>query len=361
MSSESRSRRPHYNPVRDRRRIMAAILSLAVILIAISEARKPENWKWLAPGQPLARPVQPAPDSSPEPLEPDQVRIVEGADARGPQAGLRHPHQPAQESLRIPAPLLDQVEESRVGVRAAERPAYFAMLATARDARPRELAAAARRDLPFLSLMNDPAEHRGEVIWIEGELRRVEPLEAGPNDDGFGELYEGWLFTDEAGRTNPYRIVVSALPDGFPQGNEVRERVRLPAYFFKRYTYATAHGQHSAPMLIGHQWNRVVGRSAQSANRNSPTWWPWAIGLIVMGWMGLQWSRHFLLSQSRPSAIRPRPESPETVGDLSLSPEADPREFLAHWGETRGEAGNDSAATPGDSPPECPQDTGSSA
>jgi hypothetical protein len=333
MVSHSRSRRPQYNGVKERRRIIAAILSLAVVLIAISEARRPENWKWLAPGpsdadrQATSR-TEPVPDA----LAPDQVRIVSTPETQVSRAGLREQHQPEQASLRIPAEYLDAVEESRVGVRATELPAYFAMLSTARDANPRELSASARRDLPFLSLMNDPAEHRGEVIWIEGELRRVERLEAGPNDKGFEQLYEGWLFTDEAGRTNPYRIVVSELPDGFPQGTEVRERVRLPAYFFKRYTYATAHGQHSAPMLIGSRWARIVGRREGTSGDSSPGWWPFAIALIAAGWVGLQIARLRLASPRRPQhAPIPAPDfaaPPETS-----APALDPREFLGQLAE----------------------------
>jgi len=328
MSSDSRSRRPQYNPVRDRRRIMAAILSLAVVLIAMSEARRPENWRWLAPA-PSSAEQRPSSRSETvaDPLAPDQVRIVSSREPAASSAGLREQHQPEQVSLRIPADFLDAVQESRVGVRATERPAYFAMLSTARDANSQELATAARRDLPFQSLMNDSAEHRGEVIWIEGELRRVEPLEAGPNHAGFQTLYEGWLFTDEAGRTNPYRIVVSELPPGFPQGTEVRERVCLPAYFFKRYTYATAHGQHSAPMLIGYRWTRIVGQRESSAGNSSPGWWPFAIALIAAGWFGLQIAR-FRLSRSRRSQPHSATSSDFVASPEGLDPAPDPREFL---------------------------------
>jgi hypothetical protein len=333
MSSGSHSRRPQYNPVRDRRRIMAAILSLAIVLIAISEARKPENWKWLTQGAaesdrnraPVSGPVS-------DVLAPDEVRIVPRPDDRESRAELREQHQPSEVSLRIPAEYLDAVEESRVGVRAMERPAYFAMLSTARAANPRDLAAAARRDLPFLSLMNDSAEHRGEVIWIEGELRRVEPLEAGPNDDGFEQLYEGWLFTDEAGRTNPYRIVVSELPPGFPQGSEVRERIRLPAYFFKRYTYATAHGQHSAPMLIGYRWTRVVGRGGAVPGSSSPNWWPLGLTLIAASWLGLQFFRYRLSRPAHRHQTQPLPA--ELAADVADgTPAPDPREFLGQLAE----------------------------
>lgn len=328
MPSDSDSRRRPSDPVRDRRRIMAAILSLAVVLIAISEARKPENWRWLAPNH-LAVDHHPSSSTVPTPdvLAPGEVRIVANPDARESRADLREQHQPSQLSLRIPAEYLDAVEESRVGVRATERSAYFAMLSTARAANPRDLAAAARRDLPFLSLMNDSAAHRGEVIWIEGELRRVESLEAGPNEDGFDQLYEGWLFTDEAGRTNPYRIVVSALPEGFPQGTEVRERVRLAAYFFKRYTYATAHGQHSAPMLIGYLWTRVTGRSHSMSGPHSPGWWPWVLAVIACGWVGLQIARYRMSRTPR----RPPPATlpPEMASDgPDVAPPCDPREFL---------------------------------
>jgi len=333
MPSDTHSRRRPYDPIRDRRRIMAAILSLAVVLIAISEARKPENWRWLAPNNlEVDRHRSSTTEPSPDVLAPGEVRIVADTDARESLADLREQHQPAQVSLRIPAEYLDAVEESRVGVRATERSAYFAMLSTARAATPRDLAASARRDLPFLSLMNDSAAHRGEVIWIEGELRRVEPLEAGPNEDGFDQLYEGWLFTDEAGRTNPYRIVVSSLPEGFPQGTEVRERVRLAAYFFKRYTYATAHGQHSAPMLIGYRWTRVAARSHSMTGPHSPGWWPWGLAVIGCGWMGLQIARYRLSRPPRrhPPAALP----PELASDgPDVAPPCDPREFLRQLAE----------------------------
>lgn len=311
---------------------MAAILSLAVVIIAISEARKPENWQWLSSvpleidhGRPLGT------GATADGLAPGEVRIGSSSDQRESRAELREQYQPRQASLRIPAESLDTVEDSRLGVRATERSAYFTMLSTARSANPRDLAAAARRDLPFLSLMNDSAAHRGEVIWIEGELRRVEPLEAGPNTYGFQQLYEGWLFTDQAGRTNPYRIVVSELPEGFPQGTDVRERVRLAAYFFKRYTYATAHGQHSAPMLIGFRWTRVVGRD-HSMPAIWPGWWPWALALIGFSWIGLQVAR-----QRHLGALRrpPTPSLPPELAadDSDIARPLDPREFLRQLAE----------------------------
>lgn len=261
-----------YNPARDRRRVIWAILSLAIVLVAFTEAQKPSNWTWIAPN---SRPAGASSTANTpllaerDGLAPDQVRIVAPQVPRGQNAGPRA--QPPDRDLVISADLLDPVDDSRVGVRAADSPAYFAMLRMARDADPYRFTKAARRDLTFATLMNDPREHRGEIVFLEGQLRRFLPIEAGPNDDGFDTLYEGWMFTDDAGRTNPYRIVCSSKPEGFPEGEEIRAHIRFAGYFFKRLSYATAHGQHAAPMFIGREVEWVPQRAATSpAQRIAP-------------------------------------------------------------------------------------------
>jgi|688.fasta_scaffold04021_7 hypothetical protein len=274
MPSSTASRRAsQYNSRRDRRRIQWAVLSLAIVLIAMAEARKPENWNWLAPASssggfraPPAGPAEAGWES--DELEPDQVRLI--APDKPPAEPLSNPRWPREPELRIPLGLLTMIADNRVGVRAQERPALLAMLERARAAGSPRLGEAAQANLPFATLMNDPGEHRGEIATVEGELRRYQAIPAGENDLGLDTLYEGWLFTDEAGRTNPYRVVCASRTLGMEEGGEVRERVRIPAYFFKRLIYATAHGQHSAPMFVGDRFEilpkKTGGRSDPGQN-----------------------------------------------------------------------------------------------
>ncbi|MCY2967610.1 MAG: hypothetical protein NT069_28935 [Planctomycetota bacterium] len=320
---------PRYNPTRNRRRIVWSVMSLAIVLIAISEARKPGNWKWLAPdptSSPTAREGKARPAlAEKDDLEPDQIRIVTPRNSS--QLATRD-RQPADLDLRISGDFLDAVEDSRVGVRAAENPAYFAMLAKSREIPVDRFESAARIDLTYATLMNDPAEHRGEIVWVEGELRRFGPIPAGPNDEGFDELYEGWLFTDEAGRTNPYRIVCVSAPADFTEGNEIRERVRIPAYFFKRLNYATAHGQHAAPMFIGREFQKVVRSGSKEVSDRMASLMVPAVVLLVCTFGVLllvtrQWTARRVPLHRHVSGAA---DSPLELGG---DPPADPREFLA--------------------------------
>jgi len=328
-----------YDARRDRRRIQWAILSLALVLIAMAEARKPANWTWLAPHQTGqdsrgGATRQTSPGVAGDPLEPDQFRLE--LPPQIPQNLPENPRWPVEAELRIPPGLLAQVSDSKVGVRADERPALLAMLERAREAGNERLARVARASLPFATLMNDPAEHRGELALVEGELRRYLPIPAGENGQGLETLYEGWLFTDEAGRTNPYRIVCATRTRALGEGSEVRERVRIPAYFFKRMIYATAHGQHSAPMFVGDQLEVLPRNSPRGTDpgRNVSRFLAPATALLATVLVGLLYLTVGHLSRGfRRNTLSGRERPIEWAAEGTDAPPTpptamDPREFL---------------------------------
>lgn len=338
-SPASAQRTSGYNPSRDRRRIQWTILALAVVLIAMAEARKPENWRWMAPlapgsdgGKPVTNPT--VPGLGKDQLAPDEVRLIPAAEVLVPRAD--NPRWPREPGLRVPPELLASVVDSKVGVRSDERPALLAMLDLARSAGNRRLSTAARASLPFATLINDPAEHRGEVATVEGELRRYLPIPAGANELGLETLYEGWMFTDEAGRTNPYRIVCATRTPDLPQGSEIRERVRIPAYFFKRMIYATAHGQHSAPMFVGDQFE-ILPKSSQGLTdpgRNVSQFLTPAmvvVGALLAGLTYLTTQRFHRGSQRNPvkdDKDRLQFGTHRSVSEPATVDSVDPREFL---------------------------------
>jgi hypothetical protein len=184
------------------------------------------------------------------------------------------------DAVRLPDELFANVSESRIGIRNDEREAYFTVLAKARDLPLAILDEAARRDLGYVELFNDPESYRGEVVTVSGQLRRLMPVAAEDNSHGFVTLYEGWLFTDDSG-SNPIRIVFSSLPEGMPTGERVRAFVRFTGYFFKRTGYQNKAGDlHAAPLLLGQtpHWTPPVAMEFGST---------WTTLLVVVGFVAV--------------------------------------------------------------------------
>jgi hypothetical protein len=104
-------------------------------------------------------------------------------------------------------------------------------------------------------LMQEPRKYRGEVVHVEGHIRRVRrfdpPMMAA--QAGVRDLYEGWLF-DKAYGANPICIVFTELPEGLSIAEKMDQPVTFDGYFFKRYRYQAADGKaegREAPLLIG--------------------------------------------------------------------------------------------------------------
>jgi hypothetical protein len=104
-------------------------------------------------------------------------------------------------------------------------------------------------------LMQEPRKYRGEVVHVEGHLRRVRrfdpPMMA--EQAGVRDLYEGWLF-DKAYGASPICLDFIELPDGLSIAEKMDQAVTFDGYFFKRYKYQAADGRpegREAPLLIG--------------------------------------------------------------------------------------------------------------
>ncbi|HEY7427608.1 MAG TPA: hypothetical protein VH682_25480, partial [Gemmataceae bacterium] len=93
--------------------------------------------------------------------------------------------------------------------------AYCQILALAHFASAKAFAKAARHDVTYAHLFNDPEHHRGQVVRVSGRLVRLRRFD--PPDEarglGVGNLYEGWIMTDRFGE-NPACVVFTDLPDG---------------------------------------------------------------------------------------------------------------------------------------------------
>lgn len=167
------------------------------------------------------------------PLRDDTVRVVGDSST---------PATPIDKSL------LASITDNTFGVTAAEKVAYDTFLAKVRDVPLTELERIAQADVPFAVLMLDANRYRGEVLTVDGEIRRCQQI-AGSLDEP--PTWEAWVFTTDSG-LNPYRVVCLDLPVSIPLGDDLKPpfRVRVTGYFFKRYSYATANDFHTAPLLL---------------------------------------------------------------------------------------------------------------
>jgi hypothetical protein len=129
---------------------------------------------------------------------------------------------------------------------------YNRLLVLAYKISANALARGARRDLTFAHLFEEPQKYRGQIVHVEGRLRRLRRFDAAPiaAREGVPVQYEGWIF-DEALYYNPFCVILSELPESVHVGEKLDQQVAFDGYFFKRYRYPAGDGVRDAPLLIG--------------------------------------------------------------------------------------------------------------
>jgi hypothetical protein len=118
---------------------------------------------------------------------------------------------------------------------------------------------AARKDIAFNELFEQPSKYRGEVVHLEGRLKLLTPLDSDAllRDQGIKKVYEGWIFPE--GTTRPMCVVFSELPANVETSakNDYRVdyAVECDAYFFKIDKYPTEDNgkkkDRLAPLFLG--------------------------------------------------------------------------------------------------------------
>lgn len=206
----------------------------------------------------------------------------------------------------------------------AEARAYNYLLVQA-DATPAAaFAKSTRGDLTFAHLFEEPQKYRGQVVHIEGRLKRLRRFDA-PRiavKQGVPVLYEGWIFGD-AYFSNPYCVIATAVPKSIPLGDTLAHRVAFDGYFFKRYRYSAGDGLRDAPLLIGHVL--LDRESAAAGNDSGDAFAKWLLPTLIavlvasallvasLHWWfrrGDRQIRRYLDTTRNASFVEPGPESP---------------------------------------------------
>lgn len=148
---------------------------------------------------------------------------------------------------------------------------YAEVLALAHFTSAAAFAKAARHDVTYTHLFNEPEQYRGQVIHIAGRLVKLARFDPPPEarGRGVGDLYEAWIMTDAYGE-NPACIAFTDLPAGLKADAERKYNIEVSfdGYFYKRYRYKAydtkkANQFRDAPLLIGHTLNGKFGPGAE--------------------------------------------------------------------------------------------------
>lgn len=146
--------------------------------------------------------------------------------------------------------------------------------------------AVANRHVTWRHLWTQPRRYRGEVVHMEGRLKRLSMLDvpAELTAAGVKHLYEGWMFNEQYG-AEPTCILITDLPAGLEPAESLERRVRFDGYFFKKYRYKAADSLRTkeareAPLLMGHSLTLLDPPPATSDSSWADYLVPGLLGMI---------------------------------------------------------------------------------
>jgi hypothetical protein len=163
-----------------------------------------------------------------------------------------------------------------------------------------QTAAAAAREQRYsvAPFFNEPDQHVGELVVLDGLVRRAVRIDlagglAGQVDSAAAQhdvryYYELDLFTADS-QNNPVVFCVRDLPAGFPTGKGLREEVRVAGFFFKNWGYnarsdagTDGPSRRLAPLFVGRGPLLIVPAE-------SPFPWSLVVGSGFVAIVGLMW------------------------------------------------------------------------
>jgi hypothetical protein len=271
-------------------RFISMIGMLVLVVMLMIRVRDPAVWKWLADdtGENVANASKgQLPKTAPAEQSP-------GAEKVHPALAITDEDPEQQDAAREE---FLAITDNTTVTQPEEMPAYWRVMTWVEQ---QSLDALKERAAPlpaFHDLVQHPEEHRGRLVRLDLNVRRVLSYEASENPLGIARLYEIWGWT-ESSKAWLYVVVTPELPAGMPIGAEVYDRAAIYGYFFKMQGYLEAGAEPrakplSAPLLIGRVERRV---SPPPPSGGTQRVWFWGLCALAVAWVGgraawLVWGR----------------------------------------------------------------------
>jgi hypothetical protein len=187
---------------------MTIVASLGLVLLLMSEARRPDRCRWLCAQQPG------------------------GVDSAAPES---RPNPPGDYFPGVDASLLAAVLDDTPS-RFDERPAWLNLLGVLARTDETVLEKASLGPTTFRQLHQQSGEYRGKLVTIRGAVKRVEPVPPPANGVGITRCFK-LVFQPQDEIDYPIIVYCLELPDGFPMGETIEEKAEITGFHFKRVAY----------------------------------------------------------------------------------------------------------------------------
>jgi hypothetical protein len=177
--------------------------------------------------------------------------------------------------------LLDEARaENKKPLSLADRECFYQLLAAVGRSNSDAVIARTKQPGDLAALLRDPTKHQGNLVTFDGIARRAMRIRVDDSDIrerfGLDHYFQIDLFVDldkqvvRLGKnatggespifenSYPITVCVPSLPPNLPEGEILRENIRVHAAFFKLWTYPSEYAKsfgvmQQSPMLIGIQ------------------------------------------------------------------------------------------------------------
>jgi len=249
--------------------------------------------------------------------------------------------------------LFDAIRDrNRKGIGSEDSECFYQMLAAVGRAQTGQLEQLAERDPPLGPLLQNPRAYQGRLFSLRGSARRVTKILVGEKDlqerFGFDHYYQIDIFVELGNQVirlgdpsesedaptfkhdYPITVCVRELPAGMREGDDLRQQVRVAAFYFKLWSYRSEYiaafdKRHLqiGPMLIGRELE--LTEVVEASN-------PWlgvlagVLFLVVLAitWIGLwRTGRNDRRFEKRSSQRRDRVRDKQSLNEIEAPDEPD--------------------------------------
>ncbi|MFP6613012.1 MAG: hypothetical protein VB835_11935 [Pirellulales bacterium] len=250
IKSKERRRTPrNFLSRREQMRLLLLFMSLGLVVLAMIEASKPENWVWVTgeinPKTEGPEDIDTAYQGTPSNDKPaDFVRIVPSGDADDDDDdGMGYFPSVDRRALK-------EVKDNTPLIRHQDAAAWFNLWQVLSENDSRILKEASIGEISFTQIYRQTDVYRGQLVTISGGVRRTTEAEFGKNKFGLKAYHELLLRMDD-GPPQPVFVYAMHLPEGFPVGNKLRfEEIEVTGFVYKRIPHTGRNGEWVGPVLL---------------------------------------------------------------------------------------------------------------
>ncbi len=293
------------------RRLLVLVFTLGAVLLAMVEARKPENWQWFSS---LA--IEPHETIGQDTTDDKIVSQTNTIASDGPSDA----YFPGTFFPGVEQQHLKQIEDNKV-FRPSGRRAWLNLLEVLSTHDAAALDAASTGPVTYAQLLRQPNQYRGQLVTLEGLVLRclnvtAIPNELGPDREGIDQYYQ-LILRAKDGPPQAISLYCIELPDGFPTGGKLREPVRATAFFFKNRAFTDGEGVYITPTLLARTVQFMPNDSSHGQADLGPTSLSTGMVLLIAGLAAI-FAGCFVYVVHRKGSASSRAKAADKVGHAAL-------------------------------------------